>query len=194
MVEVTTHTPISDPPVVLDPPVEARPPDNLPAQLAAVRRLIVGAILHRGFPCQDAEDVTQDVLVKIASQPDRYTRLLGDLDAHGAYFVAMAFNTYRMRLRGERRRQRREQSHSMLVLRPGGGGDGLDSADALDLASDAPLSGLQRRYLRAVLDEHLSLEQIATDSGTSTRAVRDVLQRAATVVRRQHQGIVAMAA
>src|SRR3712207_6183276 len=37
-----------------------------PEQLVAVRRLMIRALVNRGFPYEDAEDVVQDVLERIA--------------------------------------------------------------------------------------------------------------------------------
>lgn len=160
--------------------------------LLAVRGIVIKAMVGRGFPRDDAEDVTQDVLERISRCPDDFAAQLDDVDHHRAYFAKMAYNYYLMRLRSERRRQRREEFHVLFAPPPNPPPEGPSVRDALELVDLAPLSALQRQYLQAVLVDHLGIDQIARARGTTTRAVHRVLQRATTAVRDfQHVGAAA---
>jgi DNA-directed RNA polymerase specialized sigma24 family protein len=98
----------------------------------------------------------------------------------------MAFNSYLMMLRSERRRRQREDRHAVLVPESSRDEDqdgGPDGDTVLELADVAPLTVRQRQYIKAVFDEHLGIEDIATRNGTTPRAVRAVLARAAACIR-----------
>jgi DNA-directed RNA polymerase specialized sigma24 family protein len=156
-------------------------------RFVALRRVVVTALVNRGYPYQDAEDATQDVLEKIAARPARFADKIAALEEHEGYFVRMAVNAYLMRLRSERRRREREKRHFHSTAPLAAGGPGQRPEDLLDIVAVAPLSELQRRYLHEILVGQRSVEQIAAINGTTARAVRGVLQRAATIVRNKYR-------
>jgi len=151
------------------------------------------AMLARRFPHSDAEDVAQEVLLKVALAPERFAERVRRIDDHAPYFVRMALNTYLMRLRSQRRRELRETTWSRTPFpTPGCDVDSHEAADALILAETAPLSDRQREYLWAVLGQHRSIEEIAVHTATSPRAVRAVLQRAAVILREHYESMVSL--
>jgi len=158
------------------------PTDN---HLDSLRQLAVGSLIRQGVHRADAEDAAQEMLEKVTRRPRTFAWRVADLDNQVPYFTTMALNTYRMRLRAERRRRQREQTQHYPAAPVAEADEGTSTADALALAADAPLSDLQRQYLEAVLIHHMSVEDIATTTGTTPRAVRAVLARAALIVREQ---------
>lgn len=161
--------------------MQAETPFLPPPDLAAARAVMVSSLVRRGFPLQDAEDVVQGVLVRIAKDPSAYADKLADVEQHRRWFTTVAMNAYLMMLRGEQRRRRRETEHSIAVA---DSGDGLrrhvpGPQEIMTIADAAGLTAHQRAYLQAVVVDHLGVEDIARVHGTSTRAVRAVLQRAA---------------
>lgn len=159
-------------------------------QLAKVRRLVVVNLTRKGFPLEDAEDVAQEILLKITEAPGDFMERLNDLDNHVGYFISKAFTTYLMLLRKERRRRQREERFSLSATESGdlADGSGHDSDALLALAAQAPLTELQRDYLTRVLVDRRFLDEIAQATGTSERAVRAVLQRAARTISRHMLG------
>lgn len=153
-------------------------------QWNALRRLVVSSLVRRGFPYHDAEDVAQDVFIKIALNPANFADKLADLDKNRIYFTKIAFNAYLMRLRAERRRRQREEVYCELSSPQASGG--FESEDALELAAAAALTPRQHRYVQAVLVDQRSTAEIASAHGTTERAVRAVLQRAAQRVGEEH--------
>ena len=149
--------------------------------------LMFGALVARGFPKADAEDVVQEAFVRILRVPEDHLPKLADLDDNKGWFITLAFNTYLTMLRGNRRQRRRELHHldnmaqpDEEVLRRGPGTDAI-----MILAEQAALTKRQRAYLQAVVVDHMLIEEIAETTETTPRAVRAVLQRAAERLRRQ---------
>lgn len=153
-----------------------------------LRHLLISSLVWRGVPLDDAEDAAQTVLEKVARDPERFAPQLADLDAHRGYFITMALRTYLMELRAERRRRLREGLHHDVVQGQANVTRGQPATasyrDAVLALIDAPqLTPRQRQYLWVVLVEEMSIEEIATATGTSAAAVRGVLRRAVAAVR-----------
>lgn len=155
--------------------------------LAAIRRLAINTLATRGYPRVDAEDVAQDVLAKIVANPQEFAERVAALPEHRGYFATMAMNSYLMRLRAEMRRRDRER---VAASDEGGFSDSVelaaqdfDASALLTLIPEADLTPRQREYILDLLINNNSIEDIATREGTTQRAVRAVLMRAATRLR-----------
>jgi len=149
--------------------------------------LMYGALVARGFPKADAEDVVQEAFVRILRASGDHLPRLADLENNKGWFITLAVNTYLTMLRGNRRQRRRELAHLDNVAQPheevSRRGPGADAI--MILAEQAELTNRQRAYLQAIAVDHLGIEDIAEVTQTSPRAVRAVLQRAVERLRRQ---------
>jgi len=151
-------------------------------QLATLRRELLAALLRRGVSRPEAEDAIQGVLERLSSRPHLWAKLA----AYGiGYFVEAAVNQHLMNLRAERSRRGREQryvegdsSASLAEIDP------RRVRNALELAAAADLTAHQRQYLRYVLVEGRSIQEIAAMTKTHPRAVQGVLARATAAMRK----------
>jgi len=156
----------------------------LSEHLEAVRRVMVTSLVGRRVPLCDAEEAAQDVLVTILRCPEKYAAKLAALDKNAPYFVKAGLNAYLMRLRGERRRRERERRQDEAGR---GRGDPVPE-HAFSLRDLPPevlrqLTAQQRQYLDRLTSGQQSIDQIATSTRTSPRAVKAVLDRAVTRIR-----------
>jgi len=79
---------------------------NLFAKLVAIRRIVVEALVDRGFPDADAQAVALDVVAQIIADLDGFATILDAVDEHAERLEAMALSTYFTQLHDERRRRR----------------------------------------------------------------------------------------
>jgi len=142
--------------------------------------LMVDSLVKRGFPRHDAEDVVQEVFIGIIRNPQEYFDKLTHLEDNKGWFITLAMNRYLMLLRGNRRRRQREHCYCMLSADPDDEVlQRIPGAETiLVLAEQAQLTNRQRGYLRAVVVDRLTIDDIAEVTNTTPRAVRAVLQRA----------------
>lgn len=74
-------------------------------QLEAARSPLVIALVNRGFPRPDAEDIVQDVLGRIERRPGTIATRIASVQEHVAYFVNVVL------------RQRQQNSHGRTSLK-----------------------------------------------------------------------------
>lgn len=153
-------------------------------QLGELRRLMVRSLVMRGYPHTDAEDAAHDFLENLVRNPDpAIIEKVKDLEQNGGYFVVTAQRRMLMRLRSERRRRDREVVHAAVTGVPVPGEEDADDGDIERLLRTPGLTSTQRQYLELVLLRRMTIQEIADVMGTTSRAVRAVLQRAAGVIR-----------
>jgi DNA-directed RNA polymerase specialized sigma24 family protein len=155
-----------------------------PEQLHAAREVMIDALVGRDLPLRDAEDAASHALTTMARSPEKFASKLAAVDDHVPYFVNLALKAYLAQMQAERHARRRAGLAYRVGGRadPGWASDSLTAADVLALAEFAPLTALQRQYLRAIFVDQLTVQQIATATRRSTQVVSEVLQRAAAVV------------
>ena len=145
------------------------------------RAALLRYLLARRVPPEEAEDIIQDLIVKLKSQGS------GPVSEPRAYLYRMAENLLLDRLRSEGRRRGREQA--WVAARAGAT---LDSDDrpspeqviiarerlALVSAALAELPERTRSVFRLYRIDGVPQRQIAADAGISLSAVEKHLQRA----------------
>jgi DNA-directed RNA polymerase specialized sigma24 family protein len=155
-----------------------------PEQLATAWAFMVSRLAKRGFSRTDVEDAAQNVLVRMMEQPDVFAARLANLGQNEGWFMATVLNEYLSMVRVELRRRREEPHVRAMATDARGSVPPPDwSEKLLTLADAASLTPLQRAYLEAVFIDYLFVDEIADRAGTSQRAVRTVLTRAAQRLR-----------
>ena len=151
---------------------------------------MVTSLVGQGFPPEDVENAVHAVVERIQRDPSSFADKLADLDDHKSWFLGLAFDSYRTLLHGERQRRRREIEGWLSRVEAGVIPPGLpDPRTVLSLAAAARVTHRQRSCLEAVLVKGMVIDDIAELNGISPRAVRLLLQRGASRVRRhlRHQ-------
>jgi RNA polymerase sigma factor (sigma-70 family) len=144
--------------------------------LREVRDAMFRSLIRSGVITADADDATQQALVRIWNSPDHLEKL-DDLQKNMGYFICMGRTCLLSALRTEKARRAREERY--FREHPASIEDSMQPKECLaDSYKAAGLTPTQVEYLNLLIRDGLSMKEIAEEKGLTVRSVNYLVRRA----------------